>query len=231
VANVWPPSITLSEPTSTADALQAELDQRLRAAGLVCGQSLLPINADSAAECLVRNGYGLVAQLVFLACQATAFPNECPKSELTFECYRRDQQPRLIQLLEETYVDTQDAPALNGVRSAADVLAGYEHMGASSCHDWFFVRHQDCDAGCLLLADYPGLNRYELVYMGLRPQARGRRWGDDIARYAQWVARRAGRDALMLGVDAANRPALATYARCGFHEVDRRLAWFKQFAP
>jgi ribosomal protein S18 acetylase RimI-like enzyme len=135
----------------------------------------------------------------------------------------------LIQLVEETYEATQDAPALNGLRSTDDVLAGYEHLGAPAWKRWYFVRHAGHDVGCLLLADYPELNRFELVYMGLRPAARGRRWGEEIARYAQWVARQAGRDALMLGVDAANRPALAVYARCAFREIDRRRAWFKPF--
>ena len=40
----------------------------------------------------------------------------------------------------------------------------------------------------LLLADHPKARHWELMYMGLVPEVRGRGWGRQIARYAQWLA-------------------------------------------
>jgi GNAT superfamily N-acetyltransferase len=181
------------------------------------------------AECLVRNGYRFAAELVFLTWDARENSIELPRSELNFEPYRDASQERLIQLVESTYIDTLDAPALNGARATADVLEGYEHVGVSGTENWYFVRQRDRDVGCLLLADFPELSRFELVYMGLQPAARGRGWGKVLVHFAQWMTRQTGRQSLLLAVDAANDPARAIYARCGFQELDRRIAWFKVF--
>ncbi len=85
------------------------------------------------------------------------------------------------------------------------------------------MRHSQRDIGCLLLADHPESNQWELVYMGLVPEARGRGWGAKIARHAQWEAQRAGRERLVLAVDAANRPAVAMYQQAGLFAWDRRV--------
>jgi len=74
----------------------------------------------------------------------------------------------------------------------------------------------------LLLADHPSARHWELVYMGLVPEARGRGWGRQITQHAQLMARRAGVDRIVLAVDAANSPALEMYRAAGFEKWDRR---------
>ena len=81
--------------------------------------------------------------------------------------------------------------------------------------------------GCLLLADHPQDNQFELVYMGIVPQARGQRFGADVTRQALWLTGAAGRRQLVLGVDAENEPALQIYEQLGFTEWDRRRVLLK----
>jgi hypothetical protein len=79
----------------------------------------------------------------------------------------------------------------------------------------------------LLLADHPDDDQWELVYMGIIPAARGRGWGLQITRHAQWLTGCAARRRLILAVDAANQPAVAMYAAAGFQTWNRRSAFVK----
>jgi RimJ/RimL family protein N-acetyltransferase len=88
------------------------------------------------------------------------------------------------------------------------------------------MRHNDQAVGCLLLTDHPEYGNVELVYMGLTPSARGRGWGMDIARFAQWQTRQLGRARLVVAVDAANKPAIKMYSAVGFQAWDRRRVYF-----
>ena len=63
--------------------------------------------------------------------------------------------------------------------------------------------------------------------MGLIPELRGHGWGLEIARYAQWLARGAAGQRMVLAVDAKSGPAMTMYAAAGFQTWDRRSAWLK----
>jgi len=132
-------------------------------------------------------------------------------------------------VLEATYEQTLDCPVLNGVRQIEDVLVGYRSTGAFSPDYWLIVRHGGKDVGCLLLADHPQHDNIELVYMGVMSSLRGRGWGIQITRQAQWLTRRAGRRRLVLAVDAANTPAVRMYAEAGFQTWDRRSVYLRRF--
>ena len=228
VANVWPPVCLPDSGQHVSDALQQTLDKHLATAGVVCGQSLLPIYAENAALCLLRNGYCHAARLLFLACDKAHLPSQPPSSELEFEPFQWNQRIRLEKLIEETYSGSLDAPLLNGIRTTADVVNGYRLAGDHVPERWFFVRQQHRDVGCLLLTEHRQSGQWEVIYMGVIPSTRRRGWGEVITRYAQWLTRQAGRDVILLGVDEANHPAITAYSRCGFYELDRRLVLIKQ---
>jgi ribosomal protein S18 acetylase RimI-like enzyme len=65
------------------------------------------------------------------------------------------------------------------------------------------------------------------MYMGLVPAARGHGWGGQIARYAQWLARCADVNRIVLAVDAANKPAVEMYRRSGFETWERRAVYVR----
>jgi GNAT superfamily N-acetyltransferase len=89
------------------------------------------------------------------------------------------------------------------------------------------VRHADQDVGCLILADHPRYENMELVYMGVVPEGRGQGWGIEVVRHAQRLARRAGRQRLVLAVDASNQPAIRMYASAGFQAWDQRRVYYR----
>ncbi|MGE0757850.1 MAG: GNAT family N-acetyltransferase [Pirellulaceae bacterium] len=228
VANVWPPGLATGEREDTADALQSQLDEQLVVAQMTCLQALLPTQATRAVARLLKHGYQLAAELAFLLCGSADFPTSRPDSPVEFLACRPCDRSRLVELVDETYVDTRDAPALNGVRPTSLVIEGYQHSGTYVPDWWLIARHGDHDVGCLLLTDHPQLHQVELIYMGLIPDARGAGFGIALVRQALWIARCAQREAMWTAVDAANEPALRSYARCGFRQFDHRLAFFKR---
>jgi ribosomal protein S18 acetylase RimI-like enzyme len=138
---------------------------------------------------------------------------------------------RLVELVERTYVDTLDCVGLNGQRRIKDVIDGYRKTGVFRAENWLLAvdRNQGHDVGVLLIADHPQARHWELMYMGLVPEARGKSWGLELVRRGQWMARRAGVERIVLAVDAANRPALAMYDRAGFVAWDRRSVFVRVF--
>jgi len=228
-AVVWPPRLAAGEAETTARRLLEDLDRRLREQGIRGAQSPLRLAQGTDATRLARQGYRHVADLLYLVSTLDRFPETEPPSSLQFEPFRESQSQRLMALIEQSYQQTLDIPALDDVRNTADVLAGYRDTGDSGPQHWLFARRNGQDVGCLLLSDHSRQQQMEVVYMGLTPDARGQRWGLEITRHAQWLTRSAGRTGLVLAVDAANGPAVATYAKQGFVQWDRRHVFLRVF--
>ena len=178
---------------------------------------------------LSAEGFEPLADLLYLVSPDERFPPSRPAGRLEFESYSPASHGRMARVIEATYEETLDCPRLNGVREIDDVMVGYRATGVFAPARWLLVRHQGEDVGCLLLADHPQQENWELVYMGLVPSARGNGWGNEITQYAQWLTRQAGRPRLVLAVDATNAPAIRVYSSLGFHPWDRRSVYLKIF--
>ena len=146
---------------------------------------------------------------------------------LQYECYSSDAADRFAAVVERTYVGTRDCPRLDGVRPIGEVLDGYRAVGRFDPARWLVVAMRGNDVGCLLLADHPPHKLWEIVYMGIVPEARGNGFGLAVTRHAQWLAGKAGAERLVLAVDAANEPAIKGYAAAGFAGWDRRSVFLK----
>ena len=229
-ALVSPPHIVAGEPEATLARLRDALAAYLESSGVRLGQVVLTERDGPTARRLVQDGYSHAAELLYMICPADALPAEQPAGELTFERYDASQSERMAQIIEHTYHETRDVPALNGVRDMADVLEGYRSTGDSADAHWFFVQHHREDVGCLLLADHPTDDQCELVYMGVMSPLRGRKWGLAITRFGQWQARRMNRPRMILAVDAANKPAVASYVAAEFVICDRRSVFLRVFS-
>jgi RimJ/RimL family protein N-acetyltransferase len=232
VALLYPPG-TSGKPLQaevSAELLQAAIDFcTSRHVRIV--QALLETDTGATADALGAAGLSHTVDLLYLVSTHESFPDVQPQSSLSFAPCQPDQQERLGALIERTYVASLDCPALDTARDIEDVLDGYRHTGVFAAERWLFVRQEGRDVGCLLLADYPEHDQWELVYMGLVPEVRGRTLGVDVTRYAQWLTRCAGRNRLVLAVDASNVPALAMYAACGFIAWDRRSVYVRLLEP
>jgi ribosomal protein S18 acetylase RimI-like enzyme len=151
-------------------------------------------------------------------------------ASLVFEGHAGEDISRLTHVIRRTYVDTCDCPALDGVRRVEDVLEGYRAQGVWLPAHWYVVSEAGKDVGVLLLAAYPDTGNWELMYMGVVPEARGRGLGAKLLARALSDASAVDAERLVLAVDRENSPALAAYRAAGFREWDSRtvLAWLER---
>jgi mycothiol synthase len=234
-ALVWPPRTVAEEDDAVGLILALELADFASRRGLALADALVELASVDAEEAaplaanqamwLQAAGFRRGATLEYLSVETR--PSEGDDGPLRYETYQESQQARLADLVRQTYEGTLDCPALDGARDLDDVLADYRSIGRHDPGLWWFVRAEDRDIGCLLLTDHPDdqrpeLAQCELVYMGLTPAARGKRWGRSLAREAIRRAALAGRSRLALAVDVANTPAVRVYRSVGFVPFARR---------
>ena len=225
-AVIWPPP-ELKTPHAAADALLEALVQFSERNGAIIAQSLLAEDQPGE-EMLIRGEFRHISDLAFLFASTERATADGVAAELEFATYSDEHHQRMAAVIERSYVDTLDCPAMNDVRGVEDVLTGYRATGEYSPDRWLIARSQGRDVGCLLLADHPAAGQWELVYMGLTPEARGMGFGAELARRALWMARQAGRQRMVVAVDLANRPALRVYQDAGFVEWTTRRVFLKR---
>jgi mycothiol synthase len=230
VGTVYPPRATGEAPRKVAAALLAAACEQLAHAGMGMAQCLLRHDGQADLPLLAQAGFEHFGDLFYLVCVATDFPHSAPATELVFEPYTPALHAEFAAVVEATYEGTLDCPRMNGLRTIEETLDGYRGAGEFDPARWLLVRRARVAIGCLLLADYPDQENYELAYMGLVPSARGHSWGKRIAQYAQWRAYKAGRERLVVAADAANTPALRMYTAVGFRPWDRRSVLVRVFA-
>ncbi len=183
---------------------------------------MLEVEDHAAAQWFTEVGFERLARLAFLTWDArSAAPNKVTPA-LRFETALTAPPEMLGDLVELSYQETLDCPALNGVRSTADVLAGYRAIGRYHPELWSIAYHGDRPVGCLILAEHPAANQCELVYMGVVTASRGQGFGLQMIAEAQRRTGALARAQLVLAVDLANTPALALYHRAGFWVWDQR---------
>ena len=226
-ATIWPPRLIAGEGIETAEELCRQINKYMSACTVRLAQCLADTDCGPDADLLRAAGFVHAAELLYMVSSQDAFPEIPSCGGLEFEPYGHSQRRRLAKLVESTYRDTLDCPALDTARDMEDVLDGYQATGDYDPSRWFFLRHGTEDIGCLLLADRERDGQWELVYMGIVPEARGSGWGLEATRHAQWLTRQSDRSRLVLAVDAGNHPALRIYAMAGFSAWDRRSVFVK----
>lgn len=225
-AGIWPPGVADGESSDLAGELLDRALGDLRRRDVHLAQTLLSAGSLSAAPLFQASGFSHAADLLYLLSTAAQFPAAPIETLLCFEPVAPD-DPRLLAVIEASYEQTLDCPALNGRRECRDVLADYLAAAGGDPSHWYVARQGAADVGCLLLGRHADGESWELTYMGLAPPARRRGWGHDLVRHAQWVVREGGGQRLVLAVDAANAPAVKAYAAAGFLLCDQRSVFLK----
>ena len=208
----------------------AQANQR----GVRIVHALKDLDHSPETHALLQAGFAYATDLQYLFCDVAAIPPPQPDSFLHFDSWSDEQDGRFAQIVERTYINSLDCPRIEGVRSIEEVLAGYRAVGVFDPARWLLVSIADAttgtfvDIGCLLLADQPTSDQFELVYMGVVPEHRGKSWGSEIVRQALWRASIAGRKRIVLAVDSANHPATRMYAAAGFCSFDRRALYLRE---
>ena len=225
-AAVWAPEVDSAwRRGATAVALvRAALDD-LRGRGFRIAQALLDESApgEGAAD-LVGGGMPHVTDLLYLE-GATARPVAVPPGlpPIDWKAFGPETDPEFRAALQATYADSLDMPELEGLRSLDDILDSQRAGGRFSPDRWRLgrVRGEPGAAAVLLLAALPERDAWEVAYLGLTPEARGRGLGRAVVAEAMALARpHAAR--LELAVDLRNHPANRLYRAAGLHPFDRR---------
>jgi len=228
-AMVSAPQVAGTELVASGALLLDHVLAQLAADGLRLAQALTLTDHGPEADLWRGAGFEHVSELLYLVSFGKDFPTEPVAGELQFEPYRASAREQLAAIVQRTYAGTLDCPRLSDARSMDDVLNGYQATGVFAAERWLTIVHRGREAGCLLLADHPANDQWELVYLGIVPEERGQGLGLVAVRHAQWLARAAGRGQLVLAVDGDNAPAIAAYAAAGFIAWDRRSVLVRKF--
>jgi ribosomal protein S18 acetylase RimI-like enzyme len=222
----WLPTQTSKSPQVAEELARVALNAA-DAAGVALTQLLLDAGEPGPSELLSAVGFQRLAELAYQRWRVVELPAAADLPEIEITPFDPRDQARLERLVLATYEGSQDCPAVDGLRSIREILAGYREVGDSGAELWSILRHNGDDAGVLLLAEYHETNQLELVYLGITPESRGRRLGASAVRYVQDFAHQRGVDDVVLAVDVANLPARRQYEAAGFADWARRVAYIR----
>jgi ribosomal protein S18 acetylase RimI-like enzyme len=102
------------------------------------------------------------------------------------------------------------------------VILGHRSQGLHDPSRWWLARDAGRPAGVLLLTEMPEWTAWDVSYVGVVPEARGRGLGRELLAHGMEAARRAGVTQMTLSVDERNRPAWQVYRALGFEPYDHR---------
>jgi ribosomal protein S18 acetylase RimI-like enzyme len=230
IAMVRLPQLVEGESQATASRLFSATWNFLVQQQVVLAQALLSSTGAEEAALLRLGRLHYLADLLYLVSPKNTFSNTIPIEQLEFKPYCTTSHAQWIEVITATHVESLDCSELKDPRPPDDMLAGYRDAGAFDPNLWLIARYKQQPVGCLLLADHPRHDTMELLYLGLIPEVRGRGWGKQLVRHAQWLTRRAGRRQLVTAVDSANLPAVQTYTAMDFQAWQRRRLYIKRFS-
>jgi mycothiol synthase len=250
-AAIWAPEVKPSwRRWALAAALVQEALADLKARGFRLAQAVLDESAGrQAGRDLNRGGMPRVTELLYLERDTATplfpdprWPVQRPESAVSLPsaqsspsssvgyCSSFEWRPfeatleaEFRAVLQATYIGSLDMPELDGVRSLDDIMESHRAAGRSVADHWWLGRviRKPEAAAVLLLAEIPGRDVWEVIYLGLTPSARGLGLGYAVLKHALQLAH--GRVPwLELAVDRRNTPALRLYKAAGFVVRDRR---------
>ena len=214
----WPP-VTLGNDPAAAKALYATAREWLDNRPILWAQCLVGVQDAQLRAELTRNGFPCLTELLMLIRTweepLPDLPAEFSLSEIS---YSDAQAAQFAACLEETYRDSRDCPQVSRLRTGAEALAGYRRIGQFDPAGWKLFSTGDGPAGLVLMSFHPEQKFWELVYLGIVPQARGQGLGRCLLlRGLHWAHDRGG-EGVFLCVDSTNQYAVDIYKSCGFVE-------------
>lgn len=228
-AFVWSPGVIAGvDAEQAADVLLQEAGRRIDRSGAALAQSLLEPGEDAARDALMRNGFLHLADLLCLQRRLDQpLPAPAESGLMVTHFAVAGNADRFARIIEQTYRGTLDCPALVGQRSGREALASHRHAGEFDPRLWSVYTLNERDAAVLLLTEHPDENAWEIVYLGVVPEFRGRGYGRALVLDALQRAKEAGRASVQLAVDCRNHFARRVYDELGFEQVTIRAAYVR----
>jgi ribosomal protein S18 acetylase RimI-like enzyme len=222
---LWPPqAVGGPEQVAVEDALVRRAGAWLRERGAKLGQCLLSADEVPLADPLLRNGFAHVTALWYMQYDLSSSLPPLPRAGLLcYVPYSQLSSPATFHdTLARTYEGTEDCPEITGVRTIEEVIEGHRAQGKHDPGQWWLALAEGRPVGVLLLCEVPEWAAWDVAYVGVVPEARGRGYGRELMHLAVDEARAAGVPRLTLSVDVRNRPAWEMYRGLGFEPHDRR---------
>ncbi|MDF1744813.1 MAG: GNAT family N-acetyltransferase [Gimesia sp.] len=215
-AFIWPP---FTERNDCAEALLKEMVKRIEHSEVSIGQALLDPGLMKQRRLLSQNGFPHLTNLIFMrhpltAINQSASPDEAPLEWIKFD--ERQNRQRFLALLELTHESSHDCPELNQIRTAEESLESHRSSGDSNEKFWYLFHKEEIDLGVLLLSEHQEDNVWEVVYMGVAPEQRGKGYGTAFIQHGLHEAQSHGQIAVILAVDHKNSYAIKIYEDMGF---------------
>jgi ribosomal protein S18 acetylase RimI-like enzyme len=141
---------------------------------------------------------------------------------LRYEPYSDANRSVFHETLLRTYELTLDCPELNGIRTVEEIIEGHKAQGVFRPERWWLALEEGRPVGVLMLTEVTDWEGWDVEYLGVVPEARGRGVGRLLTVKAIGEARAGGASRLTLAVDRRNVPAWNLYRSLGFEESDQR---------
>jgi mycothiol synthase len=233
---VWPPQAVGDAPAEIEDRLVRAAVAWMRGRGAKLAEALLLAAEKDLAAPLLRNGFCHITRLQYLrralegqdgageeGCAAAAEPG------LTFATYADATRDAFHATLLRSYEETCDCPELNGAREVEEIIAGHKAQGVFDPGRWWLTLADGRPVGVLILTEIAEWASWDVAYVGVVPEARGRGVGRALMTRALRAAAAAQAGQVTLAVDERNLPARRLYARLGFEPFDERDVYLAVF--
>lgn len=187
-------------------------------------------------ELYIKAGFHPIADLIFMKADVNSQKSFSFMTDMNTEMssnknyekedwvtYSDKTHTRFINTILESYIDTLDCPEISGLRKGEDIIESHKHTGLFCPDSWFILEREGKDIAVILLNDSElEHSTYELVYMGVVPEARGRGIGKKLLLKAFELAKKKNIRYIRLAVDTRNTPAIRLYKKFGFFEKKRQ---------
>ncbi len=223
MALVWPPQCSGGvEQIERENRLLHHAAGWLRSRGVKLAQSLFPPDGIVGADSLERNGFVHITHLAYLR-HTLVVPPHClaTPERLEFATVEADPE-RFATTLIRSYEGTLDCPEINDVRTVEEILEGHRSQGIYDAQRWWLGMDASRPVGVLLSVQTAETGEWDVAYVGIVPEARGRGFGRELMLKVLFEARAADVPAVTLSVDGRNHPAQKLYRYLGFETFDRR---------
>jgi len=230
-ALVWPPRVQrMPAADAVEDALVCRAVGWLRERGAKLGQALLAPSEAHLAVPLERNGFRNVTTLLYVCRSADRPLDAAGRTRLTFQSYDSCDPALFARTLLRTYEGTRDCPEVNGVRTIDEILDGHKADSKLNLDRWWLALDGGQSVGVLLVTESAEWQAWEVAYVGVVPEARGRGLGRELMHKAVVEAQLAETEQLTLCVDARNTPAITLYRSLKFERYDERRVYLAVWA-
>ncbi len=219
---LWPPVAREgADEKAVSQALLQTVASRVDEQKVQFTQCLLDLDDARGQATLERGGFPYVTDLVLLSRSLLANLPAAPGMHLAHEVYSAASHPSFAHLVERTYDGTLDCPILARFRGGNESLEAHRATGRFWPDAWRIYSSNGAPVGVLLLAEHPERDAWEVAYLGVVPEARGRGIGRAVLHDGLALTKMSGRATVEIAVDAENTPALQIYRAAGFTEVRR----------